>query len=231
MPSYAYAITGALPADNLEAAIDAFPGYREMVAALWPELGQSTVRLCKPGETPDTSREIPITIVDQVTDEDALAFHTRSIFGAVSCVVERQQCLKYRVPLGPALFHELIESGINPQLNRTVTAPLAPPAGGPAVMTSLPLEIADPVTSGIVTVNGIAQFTNITSQRFWLLVDYGPFDLLGQAEGPLPTIPRGGAIEDASGNLRYGDEVTPELRAYLKERRGRRWAMRQGVGR
>lgn len=223
MPSYQYAIVGAQPADNLEPIVDVFPKWRELVARLWPELGQMTLRMAPEGAA---HGEIPITVTDDVSDAQALALHTRNIFGAVSCVVERPQCKKYNLPLGPALLHEVAESGINPELNRNVTVPLILTPGAARVMTTIPLEIVDPITFSTVAVGGVL-CCNVSGPRFWLLANDGAFDLIGAATAPLPQIPKCGAIDTASGQLIYGDEVTPELLQYLKERRGRRFAMRK----
>jgi hypothetical protein len=225
MPSYQFAVVGAQPADGIEALVDAFPGYREQIAALWPELAAMTLRQVPPGQSA-SSAEIAVTLTDEIDDAAALAYHTKNFWGAVQCVVERPQCAKYRVPLTAALIHEVVEAGINPFLNRKVTVPI----GGYGPQTVMQ-EIADPVTSGIVPVNGVA-FSNATGPLFW--VPGSPagsrFDLLGEAAAPLPIVPKGGALEMANGSLLYGDVVpTPERMAYLTEKRGRRWAAKRGM--
>jgi hypothetical protein len=152
--------------------------------------------------------------------------HTRSMFGAVSCLVERPMCLKYRQPISVPLFHEIDESGIDPELNTYVSVWLAPIGGGAPVVTRILKEICDPVTASIVTVNGIAGFPNIVGPRFFSESQTGRLDLLGVVDAPLPTIPRLGCIERTDGSLQYGDDVTPLMREFLEEKKGRRWLVR-----
>jgi hypothetical protein len=227
MPSYRYAVVGAQPQDGIEALVYAFPAYRAQAAALWPELAGMTLRQVAPGGSA-AEGEIAVTISDETDDAAALAYHTCNSWGAVQCVVERQQCLKYGVPLTAALTHEVVESGINPFLNRFATMPV----GSDPTPRRLPLEVADPVTSGIVWVRGslgAVACTNLTGPRFWGLAQTGALDLLGQATAPLPQIPRGGAIDLDTGQLVYGDHVPDSRRQYLEGKRGRRWARRNGM--
>jgi hypothetical protein len=222
VPSYRFEIVGAQPADALEPYVDAFPAYLEQVCRYWPELAQTALAFAPPSGVPQGI--IPITISDEVDDAAALAYHTRNIFGAVSCLVERQQCIKYNQPLGPATIHEVLEAGINPELARYITAPL----GSNPAERKLPYEIVDPTCFSFIQVNGV-NFPNVSTPAFWVPDSGGPFDLAGVVESPLPIIPKGiGAIEDDTGTLEYGDLV-PDQISYLKERRGRRFALRSST--
>lgn len=220
MPSYPYAIVGARPEDGLDAIVDIFPKWREEVAKVWPELGSMALRMAPEGAR---SSEIAITVTDDITDAQALAYHTRTIFGAVQCVVERQMCLRYRVPLGPALLHEIAESGINPELNNYATVPLVLTAGGAPTMTTVMLEDTDPVTYQEWFVGGV-QVCNVTAPRLWLKSNTGPLDVAGMVENPFPYIPKGGALMLPSGQFQYGAELLPDQIAHFASKRGRRWA-------
>jgi hypothetical protein len=151
-----------------------------------------------------------------------LAFHTKNSFGAVSCVVQRQLCLRYQVPVTQALTHEVVESGINPELNRMQNVWLPNPPGGYGVVM---VEVADPVTGLPWTSNGV-DFSNATGPRYWGIQDFGAFDLTGDVSGPLPFLAKDGAIEMPNGSLLYGDDINPNILAYLNERLGRRFVTR-----
>ena len=221
MPAYRYVLDnsqGLVPADEVAAFAAAVPAWVAQLAQLWPEVAGTVCRVgtAVPGE-------IPVHLVAQITDEQALAYHNYNTWEGVSCVVELPMCQRYRVPWTQSASHEIGESLINPFLNRMVTVPV-----GSSAPQSLMCEICDPVTSDIILVDGIA-FSNATGPLFWAPGSHATsrFDLCGNVHAPLPMIPQGGAIELPGGQLQYGELVSPLRRAFIENKHGRRWMAKQ----
>jgi hypothetical protein len=212
---------GGVPQGDVEMfAAAADERLNSLLIPAWPIFAGGSIRAVPLGDAPEQD-EVPVTLVNTVTDADALAFHTKTLWGFPTGTVELPQAIKYGVPWTVSCCHEIDEIFGNPELDQFVTV------GG----RRYPKELDDFVTSDqMPTSSGIWLSNAVTPVFFDPTAVMGTkFDLMGKVTHSLAAggIPKGGWAQwqDSTGAYAsaYGAEVTPEMRAYVDEKKGRAW--------
>lgn len=219
---------GGVPQTEVEAfAAAADERFNTELLPAWPEFAGGRIRAVPLGDEPERD-EVPVTLTVSVTEPNALAFHSRTLWGLPTGSVELPQCTRYAVPWTVACCHEIDEIFGNPRLDQFVAV-----AG-----RRYPREIVDFVTADEMAGPGGVKLSNAVTPAFF---EANPapgarLDLMGQLSRPLSQggVPPGGWAQwqnpDGSYAAAYGDAVTPALRAYLDAKRGRAWRLARLIG-
>lgn len=225
MPAFNWSLIDevGMPADQLAAAAAvAGKWLNTYVATLYAEVGGSTVAVLAKG-APLPAGNAQVVIAPNTTVANSLGYHTKTPDGMPIAIIEMDACIQYNVAPTIVLCHELAEASINPELDQFV-------ASGDR---QYPKEIVDPVTLDSFLLDGLP-VANVVGPAFWdLTASAGSrFDLLGNVHAPLPTIPRGGWMEWAENGQyqsAWGEDIDPQMAAYMRARMGRRWRLRGSV--
>jgi hypothetical protein len=173
------------------------------------------------GESP-ASDEAWIVLAPNTTLANSLGYHQWTAAGLPTGIVELDACQQSNVPWTIPGTHEIGELLINPRLDQYV-------AIGDLWY---PKELCDPVTSDRLQVGTMWAANAVTPAWFDRMAPTtSRFDLLGNVHAPIPAIPAGGWVEWWDGQSwqnQWGAEMSPEMLAYMKARRGRRYVMRLG---
>lgn len=196
----------------------------QWLAAFWPEVQGSTVRMT---DSTSSTGEVQLVLAPTISHAGTLGYHDDNASGLPVGIVELEACRQSNWSWQIAASHELAEMLVNPQLDRYARIS--------GYDRRYPIEIADPVTSESFLV-GQVPMSNFTTPAFWNLASGNRYDAMGLVHSPLPTIPSKGWLEWAenhSGQWQWanawGAELTPGMIAYMRDRQGRRFRLRQQV--